>query len=167
MGYGVISIQNKKISLLAMGVLRLNKIPDHNLRLKTIFERTVQLIDTYNADEFAIEAPFFGKNVQSMLKLGRAQGVAMAAALSREVPVVEYLPTKVKKSITGRGAASKEQVASMLQNIVTFDNIPQFLDATDGLAVAICHYFQGSKIKVGKQYSGWDSFLKNNPDRKA
>lgn len=167
MGYGIISIHNKQITLLAMGVVKLSKIPDHNLRLKTIYERTVQLIDSYKADEFAIEAPFFGKNVQSMLKLGRAQGVAMAAALSREVPVVEYLPTKVKKSITGRGAASKEQVAAMLQNIVPFDNIPKFLDATDGLAVAICHYFQGSKSKDKKEYSGWDAFLKSNPDRKV
>lgn len=166
MGYGVIQIQNKKPKLLAMGVVRLNKIPDPNLKLKTIYDKTVQLIDSYKADEFAIEAPFFGKNVQSMLKLGRAQGVAMAAAMSRELPVMEYLPTKVKKSITGRGAASKEQVAAMLQNIVPFGASPKFFDATDGLAVAVCHFFQGSQQKEKKGYSGWDAFLKNNPDRK-
>lgn len=167
MGYGAIEIKNKKIELLAMGVVKLNKIADPNLKLKTIYERTVQLIDSYKADELAIEAPFFGKNVQSMLKLGRAQGVAMAAAMAREVPVMEYLPTKVKKSITGRGAASKEQVAAMLQNIVPFESQPKFLDATDGLAVAICHYFQGGHQKEKKNYSGWDAFLKSNPERKA
>lgn len=167
MGYGAIQIANKEITLLAMGVIKLNKVADHSLKLKMIYERTTQLIDSYKADEVAIEAPFFGKNVQSMLKLGRAQGVAMAAAMAREVPVTEYLPTKVKKSITGSGSASKEQVAAMLQNIVHFENTPKYLDATDGLAVAVCHYFQGNTQKGTKSYSGWDAFLKSNPDRKA
>ena len=167
MGYGAIHVVNKKIKLLAMGVVKLNKVADHNLKLKMIYERTTQLIDSYKADEMAIEAPFFGKNVQSMLKLGRAQGVAMAAAMAREVPVVEYLPTKVKKSITGKGSASKEQVAAMLQNIVQFENTPKYLDATDGLAVAICHYFQAGLEAGKKSYSGWDAFIKSNPDRKA
>jgi len=118
-------------------------------------------------DELAIEAPFYGKNVQSMLKLGRAQGVAMAASLTRKIPVQEYLPKKVKKAITGRGAASKEQVAAMLKSIVTFEDSPKYLDATDGLAVAICHHYQGSVSKSKSSYSNWASFLKNNPDRKA
>ena len=167
MGYGVISIQNRKISLIAMGAIHLTKLGDHNVRLKKIFERTLHLIDEYKVDEFAIEAPFYGKNVQSMLKLGRAQGVSMAAALVREVPVSEYLPKKVKKSITGKGGASKEQVGAMLKSIVPFKESPKYLDATDGLAVAVCHYFQGNSQKASKSYSGWDSFLKNNPERKA
>ena len=167
MGYGVISIQKRKISLIAMGAIHLTKLGDHNIRLKKIFERTLQLVDEYKVDEFAIEAPFYGKNVQSMLKLGRAQGVSMAAALVREIPVSEYLPKKVKKSITGRGGASKEQVEAMLRSIVPFKENPKYLDATDGLAVAVCHHFQGNAVKSSKSYSGWDSFLKNNPGRKA
>ncbi len=167
MGYGVISIQKKEISLIAMGAIHLTKLGDHGIRLKKIFERTLQLVDDYKVDEFAIEAPFYGKNVQSMLKLGRAQGVSMAAALIRDIPVSEYLPKKVKKSITGRGAASKEQVGAMLKSIVPFKDSPKYLDATDGLAVAVCHYFQGNTLKTKKSYSNWDSFLKNNPERKA
>lgn len=168
MGYGLISIKNKKISLLAMGAIHLTKFGDHSVRLKKIFERTLQLIDDYKVDEMAIEAPFYGKNAQSMLKLGRAQGVAMAASLTRDVPVKEYMPKKIKKAITGQGAASKEQVAAMLKSIVPFQDTPKYLDATDGLAVAVCHYFQGSAISTGqKNYSSWDSFLKNNPDRKG
>lgn len=167
MGYGLISIKKKKISLLAMGAIHLTKLGEHNVRLKRIFERTLQLIDDFKVDEMAIEAPFYGKNVQSMLKLGRAQGVAMAASLYRDVPVVEYLPKKVKKAITGKGAASKEQVASMLKSIVPYQDSPKYLDATDGLAVAVCHFFQGNTLKNKTSYSGWDAFLKNNPDRKA
>ena len=167
MGYGVISIRKSEISLIAMGAIHLTKLGDHGARLKKIFERTLHLIDEYKVDEFAIEAPFYGKNVQSMLKLGRAQGVSMAAALVRDVPVSEYLPKKVKKSITGNGAASKEQVGAMLKSIVPFKESPKYLDATDGLAIAVCHYFQGSVSTKTKSYSGWDSFLRNNPNRKA
>src|SRR5690554_1071145 len=168
MGYGLISIKNKKISLLTMGAIQLTKLADHSIPLKKIFERTLQLIDDYKVDEMAIEAPFYGKNPQSILKLGRAQGVAMAASLIREVPVKEYMPTKIKKAITGRGAASKEQVATMLKSIVNYQESPKYLDASDGLAVAVCHYFQGNAISTGqKSYSSWDSFLKNNPERKG
>lgn len=167
MGYGIIEVKNRQINLLAMGAIHLTKYGDHSIRLKKIFEKTLHLIDSYKVDEFAIEAPFYGKNVQSMLKLGRAQGVSMAAALIREVPVCEYLPKKVKKAITGKGAASKEQVGAMLKTIVPFKESPKYLDATDGLAVAVCHHFQGNAITSKKSYSGWDSFLKNNPDRKA
>ena len=167
MGYGLISIHKKKISLLAMGAIQLSKYDSHSLRLKKIFERTVQLLKDYKVDEMAVEAPFYGKNAQSMLKLGRAQGVAMAASLLREVPVVEYMPKKIKKSITGSGSASKEQVAAMLKSIVPFKETPKFLDATDGLAVAVCHYFQSDSPSSTKGYGSWDSFLRKNPDRKA
>ncbi len=167
MGYGIISVINRKITLVAMGAIHLTKLGDHSLRLKKIFEKTVYLIDEYKVDELAIEAPFYGKNVQSMLKLGRAQGVSMAAALTRDVPVKEYLPKKVKKAITGKGAASKEQVSAMLKAIVPFKETPKYLDATDGLAVAVCHSYQGNVPGNKKSYAGWDSFLKNNPDRKA
>ncbi len=167
MGYGVILIKNKNISLLAMGAIHLTKLGDHSLRLKKIFERTLSIIDEFKVDEFAIEAPFYGKNVQSMLKLGRAQGVAMAAALTKEIPVFEYMPKKIKKSITGRGAASKEQVGAMLKMIVPYEESPKYLDASDGLAVAVCHHFQGKLGSATKNYSNWESFLKANPDRKA
>tara|TARA_B100000965_G_C19563948_1_gene745908 strand:- start:430 stop:999 length:570 start_codon:yes stop_codon:yes gene_type:complete len=168
MGYGLITVKNKDISLLSMGAIHLTKLGDHSFRLKKIFERTLSLIDEFKVDEMAIEAPFYGKNAQSMLKLGRAQGVAMAASLVREVPVTEYMPKKIKKAITGKGAASKEQVAAMVKSIVPHESTPKFLDATDGLAVAICHYYQGSRIETSsKSYGSWDSFLKQNPDRKA
>lgn len=167
MGYGVISVKNNKISLLAMGAIHLTKLGDHSIRLKRIFERTIALIDEFKVDEFSIEAPFYGKNVQSMLKLGRAQGVAMAAALTREVPVFEYMPKKIKKSITGKGGASKEQVSAMLKMIVPFQETPKYLDASDGLAVAVCHHFQGKLGSATKSHSSWSSFLKENPGRKA
>lgn len=167
MGYGLISVKNKKISLLAMGAIHLTKLGEHNLRLKKIFERTLQLVDDFKVDEMAIEAPFYGKNVQSMLKLGRAQGVAMAAALVRNIPVQEYLPKKIKKAITGKGGASKEQVAAMLKLIVNYEDSPKYLDASDGLAVAVCHHFQNDAVSTRKSYSSWDSFLKNNPERKG
>ena len=168
MGYGIISVFKGEIKLLAMGVIQLAKLGDHALRLQRIFERTVTLIDEFKVDEMAIEAPFYGKNAQSMLKLGRAQGVAMAASMTREVPATEYMPTKVKKAITGKGAASKQQVAAMVKSITQYKEDPNYLDATDALAVAICHHFQGNAI-VGnkKSYSGWGSFLKDNPGRKA
>ena len=149
MGYGVLTIEGNKPKLEAMGILQLNKYEDHYLRLRKIFERVLGLIDQYHPDELAIEAPFFGKNVQSMLKLGRAQGVAMAAALERDIPIFEYAPLKIKMSITGNGNAAKEQVAGMLQrylHIPEASMLPQ-LDATDGLAAAVCHYFQTNNRK--------------------
>lgn len=168
MGYGLIHVKNNQMSLLNLGVIKLDKYDDHAVRLKKIFERTVSLIDEYKPDELAIEAPFFGKNVQSMLKLGRAQGVAIAAALSRSLTVNEYSPKKIKMSITGHGNASKEQVAAMLQNLLHFKNTPSHLDATDALGAAVCHYFQ-NKTSTGekKSYSGWKSFLNDNPQRKV
>jgi crossover junction endodeoxyribonuclease RuvC len=168
MGYGLIQIKGNHISLINMGVIHLNKLNSHADKLKKIFERTIHLIDEYNPDEMSLEAPFFGKNVQSMLKLGRAQGVAMAAGLYRNIPIFEYAPKKIKMSITGSGTASKEQVASMLKNLVNIKEMPKHLDASDGLAAAVCHYFQNGKPNSSeKSYSGWDSFIKNNPGRKA
>lgn len=165
MGYGIIHIQHKKPVLLTMGILKLGKYNNHADKLKKIFERTLSLIEEYKPDELAIEAPFFGKNVQSMLKLGRAQGVAMAAALYRSVPIYEYSPRKIKQSITGKGSASKEQVAGMLHNILFFEQPAGYLDATDGLAVAVCHYFQKDPDAQGSKYSGWKSFVSQNPGR--
>ena len=162
MGFGIIQVVKNQMKFVQMNELLLNKYDDHYLKLKLIFERTIELIDTYKPDELAIEAPFFGKNVQSMLKLGRAQGVAMAAGLARQVPITEYEPKKVKMAITGNGNASKEQVAKMLQN---FRELPSHLDATDGLAVAVCHFFNGGKKEKGKSYSSWESFVKQNESR--
>lgn len=167
MGYGIIEIEGKKMKLLTMGSVHLDKLDDPYLKLQRIFSRTLQLIEEYHPDELAIEAPFFGKNVQSMLKLGRAQGVSMAAALSRNLPITEYLPKKVKQSVTGNGNASKEQVAAMLSNLLNYKEIPKHLDATDGLAVAVCHFMQGAgKVKGEKSFTGWAAFLKENPGRK-
>lgn len=165
MGYGLILNKGKKIELINMGILKLSGYSDHFLKLKKIFEATISIIDEYNPDVLAIETQFFGKNVQSMLKLGRAQGVAIAAALYRSVPVFEYSPRKIKQSITGRGNASKEQVAAMLNNLLVFKETPEYMDASDGLAVAVCHYFQKNISNEGKNYSGWKSFLADNPDR--
>jgi crossover junction endodeoxyribonuclease RuvC len=165
MGYGLIHDKGKQIELITLGVMKLGKIPGHPDKLKKIFERMLQLIDEYKPDEVAIEAPFYGKNVQSMLKLGRAQGVAMAAALYRQVPIFEYSPKKIKQSITGRGNASKEQVASMLQTLIHIQDPPEYLDATDGLAAAVCHYFQNQPDSTGKKYGSWKSFITSNPDR--
>ncbi len=149
-----------------MGVLHLAKLGSHELKLKRIFERTLQLVDEYKPDEFAVEAPFFGKNVQSMLKLGRAQGVAMSAALYRDIPIFEYAPKKIKMAITGQGTASKEQVAAMLKSILNIKEMPKHLDASDGLAAAVCHHFQRNPGQGGgKSYTGWGSFLKDNPDK--
>jgi len=172
MGYGLLGCKGKKFELLHTGVVHLGKLSNHALKLKKIFERTLYIIDTYRPDELAVEAPFFGKNVQSMLKLGRAQGTAMAAALYRDLPIFEYAPKKVKLAITGNGNASKEQVASMLQSLCNFEEMPKYLDATDGLAVAFCHFFQDGKADTGlnkpkKKTSSWDTFLKQNPERKA
>jgi len=165
MGFGLIRVKNKKMEFLQLNELDLKKYKDHYLKLKLIFERTIELIDTHHPDEIAIEAPFFGKNVQSMLKLGRAQGVAMAAGLSREIPITEYLPKKIKMAVTGNGNASKEQVAKMLQSVLGLKSLPKNLDSTDGLAAAVCHFYNSGKITVGKSYSGWDSFVKQNEDR--
>lgn len=145
--------------------LQLSKYNDHYLKLKLIFERTIELIDTHHPDEIAIEAPFFGKNVQSMLKLGRAQGVAMAAGLSRDIPITEYEPKKIKMAVTGNGNASKEQVARMLQQLLGLKELPKNLDSTDGLAAAVCHFLNSDRITGTKNYSGWDSFIKQNPGK--
>ncbi len=166
MGYGIILITNKNPQFVKMGVCNFSRIADHYLRLEKIFENTLELIDTYHPDELAIEAPFYGKNVQSMLKLGRAQGVAISAALSRQIPIFEYAPRKIKLSITGQGAASKEQVAAFLKSVLHFDEIPKNLDATDGLAAALCHYYQRNPVNKSKSYSGWEDYIKKNPDRK-
>lgn len=165
MGFGLIKVIRNQMSFLQMNELLLNKYDNHYLKLKVIFERTIELIDTYCPDEVALEAPFFGKNVQSMLKLGRAQGVAMAAALARQIPITEYEPKKVKMAITGNGNASKEQVAKMLQQLLRFKEFPKNLDATDGLAVAVCHYFNGGKTEKSASYSSWEAFVKQNEKR--
>jgi crossover junction endodeoxyribonuclease RuvC len=172
MGYGLIKETGSKVELLSMGVIKLDHLDDHALKLQRIFEKTVALIEEYKPDCMALEAPFFGKNIQVMLKLGRAQGVAMAAALSRNLPICEYAPRKIKQSITGNGNATKEQVAAMLQTLLKFTETPQFLDATDGLAVAVCHSFQKISVKgsssIGgdkKVKTGWAAFIKDNTDR--
>lgn len=165
MGYGLIHVKGKKMELLNFGVIHLSKLEDHSDKLKKIFERTLAIIDEYHPDEFAVEAPFFGKNVQSMLKLGRAQGVSMAAALYRNIPITEYAPRKIKQSITGSGTASKEQVASMLKTLLKIKEMPKHLDATDGLAAAVCHYFQGGGNEDSKKYGSWKSFISNNPGK--
>jgi crossover junction endodeoxyribonuclease RuvC len=165
MGFGLIKVVDKKMEFLQLNELNLKKYDDHYLKLKLIFERTIELIDSHHPDEIAIEAPFFGKNVQSMLKLGRAQGVAMAAGLSREIPITEYSPKKIKMAITGNGNASKEQVAKMLQSLLSLKALPKNLDATDGLAAAVCHFYNAGRITVGKSYTGWSAFVKQNEDR--
>ncbi|WP_242155885.1 crossover junction endodeoxyribonuclease RuvC [Aestuariivivens sediminis] len=165
MGFGLIKVVGNQMQFMQLNELDLKKYDDHYLKLKLIFERTIELIDTHNPDEIAIEAPFFGKNVQSMLKLGRAQGVAMAAGLSREIPITEYSPKKIKMAITGNGNASKEQVAKMLQNVLELKMLPKNLDATDGLAAAVCHFYNLGKENVGKSYSGWTAFVKQNPKK--
>jgi crossover junction endodeoxyribonuclease RuvC len=164
MGYGIISIKGTKLTLIQFGVIHLSKYENHELKLKKIFERVLNLIDEYHPDDVALEAPFFGKNVQSMLKLGRAQGVSMAAALYREIPIIEYAPRKVKQSVTGNGNASKEQVAKMLMTLLGIKELPKLLDATDALAVAVCHHFQKGAVK--SKGSSWGAFLKENPERK-
>lgn len=171
MGYGLVLEKGPKIELISLGVVKMDKIDDHMLKLQRIFEKTVALIDNYKPDCLAIEAPFYGKNIQVMLKLGRAQGVCMAAALSRNIIITEYAPRKIKQSITGNGSATKEQVSAMLQTILKFNETPEFLDATDGLAVAVCHSFQkitvarGGKVTSKKSHSGWEAFVKDNSTR--
>jgi crossover junction endodeoxyribonuclease RuvC len=165
MGFGLIKVVEKKMHFLQLNELQLKKYEDHYLKLKLIFERTVELIDTYKPDHIAIEAPFFGKNVQSMLKLGRAQGVAMAAGLSREIPITEYSPKKIKMAITGNGNASKEQVAKMLQSLLNLKELPKNLDSTDGLAAAVCHFYNSGRVQISKSYTGWSAFVKQNEGR--
>lgn len=165
MGFGIIRVVGKRMEFVQMNELLLAKYKDPFTKLKLIFDRTIELIDTYHPDEVAIEAPFYGKNVQSMLKLGRAQGVAMAAALSRQVPITEYLPKKIKMAITGNGNASKEQVARMLQSTLGLRELPKNLDSTDGLAAAVCHFYNQGSPAGQKSYSGWASFVKQNSDR--
>jgi crossover junction endodeoxyribonuclease RuvC len=163
MGYGLILIKGTRMTVIQFGVINMGKYGDHALKLKKIFERVLALVDEYKPDEVALEAPFFGKNIQSMLKLGRAQGVAMSAALYREVPITEYAPKKVKQSVTGNGNASKEQVAKMLMQIFSIKELPKLLDSTDALAVAVCHHYQNGTLK--SKSSSWSSFLKENPGR--
>ena len=165
MGFGLIKTTKKEIELIQLHELELKKYDNHFLKLKKIFSRTIELIDEFHPDEIAIEAPFFGKNVQSMLKLGRAQGVAMAAGLSREVSITEYSPKKIKMAITGNGNASKEQVAKMLQKLLKIKTLPKNLDATDGLAAAVCHYYNRGRIASDKTYSGWGAFVSQNPNK--
>lgn len=161
MGYGVVLVKGSVISVMQYGVFKLSSYTNHELRLKKIFERVTGILQEFAPDEMALEAPFFGKNVQSMLKLGRAQGVAMAAALALEIPIVEYAPRKVKQSVTGNGNASKEQVAKMLMTLLKISEAPQMLDATDALAVAVCHHFQNGKVVTKK--TTWEGFVKENP----
>ena len=168
MGYGVIRCRGKaQVELVEMGALHMAKIKDHALKLKRIYDRVSALIDTHAPDELAVEAPFFGQNVQSMLKLGRAQGVALAAALAKEIPVAEYAPRRVKQAVTGSGAASKEQVAGMVQRTLSIPSadMPKDLDATDGLAVALCHHYQLATPKMQRGAGGWKAFLADNPER--
>ena len=165
MGYGIIKVTGSKLELLDAGVLSMKKEKDLGVRLKMIFDHMIKLIDQFLPDELAIEAQFFGENVQSMLKLGKAQGIAIAAALSRSIPFEEYAPKKIKMSITGKGTSSKEQVAGMLVHILKVKKLPEPLDATDALATAVCHHYQSNSPSGGKKYSGWDSFLKNNPGK--
>lgn len=167
MGYGVLGIAGKNAELVVMGVIKLSKLESHYLRLRRIYDRVLGLVEQYLPDELSIEAPFCGKNVQSMLKLGRAQGVAMAAALSRDVPIAEYPPTTIKQAVTGRGAASKEQVAEMLRHILHIprEQMPHLLDATDALAAALTHFYQSQKPEIARGPKSWAAFLAANPDR--
>lgn len=169
MGFGVLHVQNTKVVLLEAGAIRFTVGDDHTLKLRAIFDHVSKIITVHHPDELAIEAQFFGKNVQSMLKLGRAQGVAIAAALHRDIAVVEYAPKRIKQSITGNGNASKEQVAAMLLSILNVKKLPVSTDATDAIAVAVCHHFTNNGAFVRSSSRGaskdWSSFLRNNPDR--
>lgn len=165
LGYGVLKETGHKLNLISLGVIKLNHLDDHGLKLQRIFQKTSALIEQYKPDCMALEAPFYGKNIQVMLKLGRAQGVAMAAALNQDIPIFEYAPRKIKQSVTGNGNAAKEQVAAMLKTLLKFEEKPQFLDATDGLAVAVCHAFQAHSPAGKKSYTGWEAFVKHNTDR--
>lgn len=177
MGYGVLEVTGNKVACVVLGNIELGKLPDPYAKLHHIFERVSALIDVYTPDEVALESPFFGENVQSMLKLGRAQGVAMAAALHKGLPVFEYAPRRIKQAITGTGGAAKEQVAAMLRSMLGVEYEPKKLDATDGLAVALCHWFIRSsplpspttrRPGVARRHSeSWESFLAKNPEREV
>lgn len=165
MGYGVIRVNGNKVGLIAMGVIDMRKMADPYLKLGRIFDRVTGVIEEYLPDEMAIEAPFFGKNVQSMLKLGRAQGVAIAAAIHHDIPIHEYAPLKIKMAITGQGDASKEQVAGMLQRLLKIEqsDMPKFLDATDALGAAYCHFLQNSTPQSqDRHYGSWKDFVNKN-----
>ena len=169
MGYGVLGVNGKKPEVVVMGVIQLNKFESHYRRLARIFERVSGLVEQYLPDELAIEAPFYGKNVQSMLKLGRAQGVAMAAALSRDIPIAEYAPLSITQAVTGNGSATKERVAEMLRRLLDIpqEKMPHLLDATDALAAALTHFYETGKPRLPKGPSSWAEFLARNPDRLA
>lgn len=167
MGYGLLGVTAGKPSLIAMGVLQLSKMDDHYMRLRRIYDRVLSLVEEFLPDEMAIEAPFYGKNVQSMLKLGRAQGVAMAAAISRQVPIHEYAPMQIKMAITGNGSASKEQVAYMLRQMMKIPDSAMlpWLDATDGLAAAYCHFIESSRPASVSHVKSWKDFARQNKDK--
>lgn len=169
MGYGILGVNGKKAEVIVLGVIELNKFESHYKRLHRIFERVSSLASQYLPDEVALEAPFFGKNVQSMLKLGRAQGVAMAAVLNRDIPVAEYAPRTIKMAVTGNGQASKEQVANMLRHLLDLSHteIPKFMDATDALAVALTHLYETGKPEIAKGPKSWAEFIARNPNRVA
>lgn len=184
MGYGVLEVDGRAVCSVALGDIDLHKLTDPYEKLHRIFEQVGALIDQYGPHEVALESPFFGENVQSMLKLGRAQGVAMAAALHRGLPVSEYAPMRIKQAITGRGSSPKEQVAAIVCRTLTIDCPPRRLDATDGMAVALCHYYTtssplqaalgdervkglgGGKKAASKGGSqSWEKFLHDHPER--
>lgn len=167
MGYGVLGVNGKRADVVVMGVIQLSRFESHYKRLHRIFERVTGLVEEYLPDELAIEAPFFGKNVQSMLKLGRAQGVAMAAALSRDIPIAEYAPLSIKQAVTGSGSASKERVAEMLKRLLNIppERMPHLLDATDALAAALTHFYETQKPQIAKGPKSWADFIAKNPDR--
>lgn len=165
MGYGVIRINDGKVSIVALGVVKTSGFTGHYQKLSHIFSRTLYLVDEYKPDETALESPFFGKDIQAMLKLGRAQGVAMAASLYRGVPIFEYAPLRIKQAITGNGASSKEQVAYFLKQMFGMTIMPSDLDATDGLAAAVCHYLQMKNPVSVKGAKNWEEYIKKNPDR--
>lgn len=163
MGYGLLKVDGQKLHAIQYGVIHLSKYNNHALKLQKIFQRVMGIIDEYMPDEMALEAPFYGKNVQSMLKLGRAQGVAMAAALVRDIPITEYAPKRIKQAITGNGNASKEQLAHMLLRLLNLQEMPKLLDASDALGVAVCHAWQRDQPK--QQSTTWANFVREQPHR--
>jgi len=166
-GYGVIGIKKNQLHYISMGIFDLRSEKNHAMKLQSIFDQCSKLIDIYLPDEFAIEAPFFGKNAQSMLKLGRAQGVSMAAALNRNIPIFEYAPRRIKQSVTGRGTATKEQVAGMVKSLLKLETLHSKFDATDALAIAVCHHFnnKSGKQQSGEHYNSWQSYVAKNPEK--
>ena len=170
MGYAMLGVNGKLPELIVMGVIKLSKFESHYLRLSRIYERVSGLIKEFLPDELAIEAPFFGKNVQSMLKLGRAQGVAIAAAIARDIPIAEYAPLTIKQSVTGSGSADKQRVATMLKHLLSIpdEKMPHLFDATDALGAAVTHFYESAKpAQLKKGASSWEAFLKQHPDRVA